>query len=329
MRFSLLAAVVLVTGCDWEFPDYSGVDSDGWWMDGNMDPFLRGEPEGFQQESTLWADTQGVAMDSRGQVGGAAMSGVTCQVDISSGYVGADVDPDWEDDESIVDAEAMPDGGVIGLAVTDRGFHLIAFDDWESGVIGSFDIPVLDVRFTDDGFASIHNDGGACMVEWLNPRGDVTASQGAAGNCRPGFAMATDAAFVNTTAGLNRVTENSAEVIAESADLVAWDASLDLLYTATSGSNAVSALRADGELVWTTQLEGAIADLEAVAARGAVFVSVEYPDLSGGLVMLDGATGAEIAIAQTVSAARDIELSVDGTSLAAAVPGQVHYLRVE
>ena len=320
MRYSLLAALALTTACEWGFPDYT----DG--VDGNTSAFLRDSPEGFSQESTLWADTDGTVVDETGFVSGAAMVGTTCQVDVNTGYVGNDINPNYSSDERIVDGQATPDG-VAGIAISTNQIDVVRYQDWDSGVVASYDMTALDARFTDNGIATIDNDGGGCEVTWVSPGGDITAQGIAAGNCIGGFDVtANGVAVVNTSAGLTRVTGTGAETIADSADLVAYDTGLDLFYTANSGGSVVTAMTEDGLVEWTATVEGGIVDLESMGARGMVAISVEYADLTGGLLLLDGASGAMVNQAMTVSAAEDLSLSGDGHTIAAAVPGQVHYI---
>lgn len=335
MRKSLLAIVALAAGCDWQFQDFDGgwgTDSPGWWDDGSGAEFLQGEAIGFEQESTLFADTQGVALDESGQIGGAAMNTVTCAVYVDQGSIGSDVDPDYEDDETIVDSEPDEDGtGTIGLTVTTNGIHLVKWDDWDSGMLGSFPSAALDARFggSSDEIVTIRNDGGSCLVEWLDSAGRDIAATSAAGNCRSGLVTLADGtAFVNTTAGVSVVTQSGSEVVAEAADLLAWDPTLDLLFTAERGGETITARRDDGSEVWVSRVNGAIEDIEVLGARGLLAVSVEHVDLTGELVLLDAATGESAAEAQTVRAARGLEASGDGTMVAAIERGQVHYISI-
>ena len=85
-RIALLAALALTAGCDWEFPDYA---SGGGFGSGSSSAFLRGPADGFNQTSTLNAETRGTALDESGFTAGAAMNGTTCEVDTANGWVGA------------------------------------------------------------------------------------------------------------------------------------------------------------------------------------------------------------------------------------------------
>ncbi len=134
---------------------------------------------------------------------------------------------------------------------------------------------------------------------------------------------------VNGLNGLVGDPDDTSDVIGAGSDLVAWDSVTDMLFTAESGSDTVSAITRDGAPVWTTSVSGAIADLEVSSARGTLFVRLENADLTGSILMLDVVTGELLSSANTVSAARDLELSGDGHTVAAAVAGQVHYLRVQ
>ncbi|MFT6144158.1 MAG: hypothetical protein ACJAZO_002636 [Myxococcota bacterium] len=327
MRITMLAAIALTGACDWEFPEAPGGNG----FDDGSSAFLRGDAEGFNQESTLWTDTRGTAVDEYGITGGAAMNGTTCQVYVDSGSIGNDVNPNWNEEEEMTDALPDVDGeGVIGLTITPSDINLIQYDDWDSGVVATYDIASLDARFTDDGIATIDNDGGGCEVSWVAPSGDINGQAIAAGACIGGFDVSgAGVALVNTSAGLNRVTPAGSESVADSQNLVSWDAGLDLFYTANRGENIITAMTDSGMVQWTATVGGGVVDLEAAGARGIVFVSVEYADLTGGLMLLDGLTGDVVNQAQTISAARDLSLSGDGHVVAAAVAGQVHYLSVE
>ena len=84
-----LGLVAMVAGCEWQpLAPWSDFNGDEWWDDGewgDMEHYLRGDHDGFEQTSTLWGEIRGITMADDGRDGVAGMNWAACQVEASNG----------------------------------------------------------------------------------------------------------------------------------------------------------------------------------------------------------------------------------------------------
>ena len=108
--------------------------------------------------------------------------------------------------------------------------------------------------------------------------------------------------------------------------LVARDEVADVWYTGAVDSPIVKALEDDGSERWMVDLNSQVVKaLTDAGAQGACALSVENPDKTGAILYLDGETGVILASIDTPTAAKDIEVSADGRTVALVIDSAVHF----
>jgi hypothetical protein len=324
--------VALLAGCDWAplspWSDFDWGGDDMWWDTGwtQMEPYLRGDHDGFEQHSSLYAISTGVMLGDDGQNGVAGMSWATCQFETISGMINVDIDPDSEEEEDLDDGED-DDGNLIVLTTTSAGFQITEFQGWDGWVEDVISFPgIQEARFVDAGVAATRTVDGDCHVQWF-PGSDVNMGRG---SCS-GLAVESSSGrvFVSVAGDLKVSTpDGTVSTIGDAAALMEWDPVTGLLYTATMNGTTVRALEDDGDVRWSTNVDGRVQSLEAMGDAAAVLVGLRT-DNGGALVILDGATGAERNTAETTSAPRELAVSKDGTTIAALTDGNTHFIGVE
>lgn len=300
---------VAVTGCDWESAN-------------------------FDYDSTLYQRTEGVALKgydamyggNRAQVG---MNTMTCEVDQATAMLGNDYDYAATDDDRVTDAGLMGDAMVV-LVTTGDTLHTQYNDGWTTAA-DSVVIPgIHDALVSTGGPVVLHDDGEGCAVKWAGASSDSSRSLG--GSCSDyGFAVdpATGHAYVGSDTGVTHVTPNGSEVMTEQAtQIVAWDASADVLYAAEYGSMVLRGLEGDGTERFATDVGASILSVDDLGTRGAAILSVSYVDGTGGVIVVDGLTGTIETSQGTPSAVESIVGSPDGGSMALIDADQVHFYRI-
>lgn len=333
MRISMLVALtVAATGCgEWEpltpWSDQGDWWEDDGWADGSsyMEPYLRGDHEGFEQRSSLGMATRGLALGPSGDMGVAGMNTMTCEVYTWSGMVGLDLDPsNSEEVEEVDDAVGGPNGTVTVLATTESGVHVTSGDTLASTSVDVQD--VIESRFYDAGVVVLHDTGAGCGLSWIRNGGsDVTVE---IGECGDALAVdpVTGTVYVEADGDIVQVDQDGqTTVIGTGADLIAFDTVTQLVYAAELDGSEVRAWQLDGEVAWTTALDGDVQTLEAMGSRGDALVGLSTVD-GGALVILDGANGAVEAAAQTTEAPQSLEFA--GGMIAVTTPDNAHFIQV-
>lgn len=277
----------------------------------------------FEHTGELQARTSGFAMYTRGDSAIAGMIGATCEIDAETGGIGADWDAAQGEDDVVVDA-----GDETGLIIGGSGVFVL---DPELGILpGPAGRGFTDARLLeDDGIVALQATGSSCVVRH-DVAGNETATTVTDAACPAGFDAdpSTGTAWVGGPDAVFVVGADGTVTEQDGGDLLAWDATEQVLYAAIAGETWVRATEADGAVRWTVELDGAVTALTDMGAVGAVAVTVERGDGTGAIVILDGATGAVSSEVDSPSAADDLTASSGGDRLAVILRNEVHLFAV-
>jgi hypothetical protein len=292
----------------------------------------------FTPAGTLYAPTRGVvlfdeadlssgAVDSGSQVG---MNGTTCAVDTQSASIGTDFDYPG-DTESVTDAGQDADGDVVVVVTSDKGVHLQETDGWNA-TSADFEVPdAYDAVLLDEGAIAMRGDGCAAQVVGRTSGNGVVMLP--AGSCdHPHMVQAdptTGTAWVGTTTGLHEVQGRTTVQITDvPAELTAFDAVADVLYTAQVGDSVITAVETTGDVRWSVDVGGAINSLDDLGTWAAVGAVVAYADGGDALVVLDGYTGLVRTDMGLPSSDVTVSSSRDGQNIALIRDDEVRYYGV-
>lgn len=293
------------------------------------------ESTGFDYQSTLYTRTNGVALKGydemygghRAQVG---MNSMTCEIDQRTAMLGNDYDYAMTDDDKVTDAGQIGDDNVVLVTTPDR-VHVQFSDDWYGGS-ETLTVPgVQNALVTNAGPVVLADEGGNCAVKWVGVGSDASRTLGA-GACSD-FTLTVDPgsgdAFVGSDTGVTHETTSGSAVLTEDASqIVAWDAAAQVLYAAEYGATTLRGLEADGTQRFATEVGASILAVDDLGSRGAAIVSVSFADGTGGVVVVDGLTGAIEASQGTPSAVASVVGAPDGGSVALVDTDQVHFYSV-
>lgn len=282
----------------------------------------------LEHRSVLETQARGIALDGTGAIANVGMSNTTCDIETSVAGVQADYDY-TSDAEVVVDGTELDNIGVINLVLTPDTVHVNTPDspqaDPSHPAAGAIDASVIQGGYV------VVNDSGD--VTWSTIEGNVNSEVEAGLDVDGGSSLTTDpssgTAFVATADGVVAVTSSGETFqVTDGVDaLVAWDTAADALYVAQPGSTEVQAFEADGTLRWSSQVEGTVAALTEMGAKGNVALSVET-GAGGSFVVLDGASGMRTAALSTPSAAQALEVSGSGDVLAVELASAVHFFDI-
>lgn len=218
----------------------------------------------FEQRSELESRTSSVVLYDDGQLGQGSMNEQTCQFDTRNGMIVRDIDlPTAE--ERVEDVR-----GNVVVARSIEGIHVLDENGWDK----ANDIAlagVLRVRMTDDGIASLIDDGG-CRLDWRNDdtvvttdlADEVCANVGDFVIDRP-----TGKAFVSFGTDVAMVTPEGSSMIGIEADLLAMDEVSGNVFAAKRGGDTISAFDQEGTLAWAVDAGGEVFDMTDFGALGA------------------------------------------------------------
>jgi hypothetical protein len=273
--------------------------------------------------ATLQAETSGVAMSDDGLDGFAAMSGTTCTIDVNWGCPTDDEDLPTEQ-EQVVDHL-----GHQTIGVSPEGMHSIVDGKWNVDA----DIPVVGLRTAnltlDGGHVLLGGDTSDCWIR--RDDGSIGAVPGevCADDARHTVDRATGTMFVASGGLLFKLAKGEAKELSEPGDLVAWDSSLHLLYTADSGTENLRALDPDGVIVWEADTKGPIRDIAARGDRGEVLVLMRREDGLGGMERRDGETGRLLGRSTLPTDDGTLTTSLNGVRIAVIRSDEVHFFALE
>ncbi|TNE92627.1 MAG: hypothetical protein EP330_01395 [Deltaproteobacteria bacterium] len=286
----------------------------------------------FAHTSTLHQSTRGVALQD-GDYARVGMSGTTCDVDTS--YAGVSTDYDYAGSEDTI--HDVENGKVV--VTSDDGFHIV---DRNPATMGQDqDIPASNAHAnwtqavaTDDGAVAFGETSTGCLIEWAGYGDDVAATLKPS-VCEATPAIAADPVTGNTLVGTadgisiaTPVADTVEPMIDEGADLMVFDSSTELVYAAIRGETEVRAMDFDGNVVWRTDLMGAVTDIEDFGDRMSALVTVAFDDGTGSVFVLDGLTGEITSEMGTPDGNQQLAASEGGGQIALVREGEVHFYEV-
>jgi hypothetical protein len=262
---------------------------------------------------------RGLALLDTSDAAQVGMSGNTCEVQLSTGAIGADTDVAPGEEDNVQDAVGSSTiiVGTAGAYVHDQG-------SWEVNGPSVRQTGVTQARFTDSlDVVALNTNAGE--VSW-NGADPVAVPSGSTGLAVDRF---TGTAFVVDGLGLT-VAERGGEATTTPGDfdLVAYDPAAEVVYVAELGGSEIRALEVDGAQRWAADLGGSITSIDDMGAMGAVVVMLEIDGGFGELIMLDGVTGEQLSSTDTPSAADEVRAGNNGESLAVVLPNEVHFFSV-
>jgi hypothetical protein len=273
----------------------------------------------FQHESTLYDQTRGLTLqDDTSAQGG--MVGNTCEINITNGTIGQDVDV-AESDDQVEDAF----NGVVLVRGTD-GLHLYEPENYGRDWTYNPSVPgsdIVDGAIVDGGVVAVRTDASGITVDWS---GDMNASTTIAGGSVDGLSVdrTNGTAYVVSDGTVDAVSADGS-VTVDSGDMAVWDSAANILYVADAGGSELRGIEADGGIRFATALDGNVASLGTL--NGQAVVSIAIGD-EGALVIVDGYTGEIVSQQATPSGADSIETSQSGETLAVVLRNSVHFFRV-
>ncbi len=276
----------------------------------------------FRHQSQLETQSRGVALFDSSDEAQVGMIGNTCAVDTTTGLIGADADIAVGEEDHVQDAfgHEVVVVGSEGAYVVDRDLPA-----WTGGGVAISGVEQS--RLWNEGVVSLRAQNGECFVAW----GDTSVSLGQADCGRADMAVDRDsgAVMVALTDRLAMVTAAGVITVEAPASFVAWDSVVGLGYAASAGSSTVSAVGASGETRWSVTLSGPVRALDSMGPQGAVAVMVETEDGQGELQVLDGVSGSIVATLATPTAANDIVVGNEGSTMAFVLPQEIHFFAVD
>jgi hypothetical protein len=273
----------------------------------------------LQQTATLEARTNGVTLSEDGLDGTAGMIGMTCTIDAMFGCPTVDIDLPT-DHEKVADHF-----GGRTLGTSDEGLHTIEAGEYRQ----SLDVLTHNVRsaaWAYDGPMWLADGPSGCSLT-LPGGATVPASDDA---CVEGARMSPDrvgALWVASNGVTQRISASGSQIIAQAGDLIAWDESMQRLYTANRGERELRALDEKGVVLWSVKASGPIRDIAARGDRGEALVRVDKGKLTV-LERRDGADGTLLGRSRLGPEEGKITVSENGRTLALAQDQRVTFFRL-
>lgn len=270
--------------------------------------------------STLDSETSGVRFSEDGTQSHVGMAGMTCTVSTEWGCPTDDADLPTEREVVLDHYEGQT------LAATADAVHIIDAEGW----VRDADLPVSAVhaaRYTDRGVLMLRGGSDSCEIQVGDTHTDVPDSFCVEG-LQPDVDRTRGAFYIAAVDGVYALDETGAHLLAEDADLVAWDPTLQQAYLADKGGTVVTAVKRDGTLVWTTDVGLPISDLETRGTTGQVLVLVEDEDGLGSLIRLSGEDGKRMGESTVPTDEGDVVVSDNGLTVGIILPEQVHFFEL-
>lgn len=283
----------------------------------------------FEHRSELEFATRGVALGPLGEDSVVGMMDTTCQVSVADARIGADYD--FPTATETVRDNSLLYGESTVIVISDQGAHVTYPERFWDGMSEDFGRPgVVDGRVYGEGVVLLGDDGEeGCELEW-NTGADI-ASLSVAGMCAgAGMAIDRETGQVWLGDGSKVVTAQpgGSSDIDQAADLLAWDATAQVLYSAKAGSEILHGLEADGTLRWASDVGGGIVGFDSMGPLGKAAVMVAVEGGQGAIVTVDGFTGVIEGTMTTPEPALAVETSDNGKAMALTLPREVHFFEI-
>lgn len=272
----------------------------------------------FDLQSTMEAETRGVALFGWGNVGVAGMMEQTCTFDAAQGVVLGDVvDLPGADDHVL-------DGNFESALVASDGAVWNVTQWGETWAVES-DLNVVDAAFGGQGTVLVGERDGGCRLAWEG-RGEQSVNLDCAATTVEAAQWDADVFLADGT-DVVRVNSGELEVIEQFADLLAFDDSTRTLVIAARGGSFVRAITPAGDTLWTVELAGQVVGLDTLGEQGMSIVTFAHDDGTGEVVVLDNQDGSVRADHGTPTPA-DVSASPDGDDVALVTETNAHFYDV-
>ena len=280
-------------------------------------PFLYTEQTGLS-----WYGINGLAIARDGTVGMLGMSGGnSCEYDPNvASLVGADFTNQSCPD---IPEEYDGQGRVMFLCGDDIGFWSPTWGDQHYVVPG-----LLAAKVTAEGFVTIE-DAEVCQVSRRDHDGGVASVEVPSILCASTPSMDVDETndvIYLANGDVYAVVDDGYRLLASDVgDMVAVAEPHKAAVVAWEGETTIGAVDSAGSLLWRTEADGSIYDLESVGDQGAVFALV-YDDISlpGSFVAYDGAQGEVWGDGIAWNGLLDFSITRDATKMVVSANGAIY-----
>jgi hypothetical protein len=276
----------------------------------------------FEPRSDLESRTSSIVLYEGSELGHGSMNEQTCQFDTRNGLI----IEDWDLPTSTETVEDVR--GQIVLAKSAQGLHVFDENGWDQ----ANDIAlsgVLHSRMTLDGVASLLSDEQGCRLDWRNDDLVTTTElDDAVCASASGFAVdpATEQAWVAYGEDVASVTADGVTNLGLEADLASLDEPSGTVFFAQRGGTTVSAITAEGAVMWSVDTNAEIFDMDDMGAIGAAAVVVATRN--GADVRAFSIDGGEEIADYSMPETAEVVVSGDSTTIAFVEPDVVHFYDV-
>jgi hypothetical protein len=271
---------------------------------------------GLTHRSTVATRTQGFGLNYSGEFAQIGMMDNTCRVQTQTGFIGADYDVVSGEEDKVEDIYGP---SVLVVGASGNNAYILNATNLSNSIIYSG--PVDQAKFIDNG-AVILSD---CNVNWLSEDSIFSAAVPCGGQLSVNPIDGT--VYLGTTENIVVVTPDGLQTTDSSGSLVAFDSSLNILYSGRVGDSFVTGLQ-DGVQIWSTDLGQPVSSLDDMGERGMVAVMIGG-SAGGAVITLDGLTGEVKSNFVTPTTADSIKVSGNGAVIAIGLPNEVHFYDVK
>ncbi len=283
-------------------------------------------PDTYLYQSTFDHPSRGVVLHNDGRTGHAGMARTNCPYETATGSVTGDYNLPGENEELQHHGISPLGPNTIVATIGDTVWTL----DKTTGdyVVDSVELPGVDrARLTDSGIVATVGTGDRCDVAWTAHDGSVPLDA-----CPPQHGFAADPLTSTALAATGELAIATPEGLVHtglSADMVAWDSALALAYVATAGSETLSAVDLDGNVVWVSDTGFPIDGFAAQGDIGRVAVMHDTLDGRGLLAMYQGSDGSLVGDAITPERASTVIASADGSVVGVVLDQRAHFFETD
>jgi hypothetical protein len=271
---------------------------------------------GLTHRSTVATRTQGFELHYSGEIAQLGMLENTCQVKTQTGFIGADYDVVVGEEDKVEDIS-----GPLTLVVGASGNNAYILNSTNLSNSVIYSGPVDQAKFIDNGAVILSG----CTVSWLTE--DYVTSIPAPCNAQLSVNPIDGTVYLGTSENIVVATPDGLQITEESGSLIAFDSSINVLYSGRVGDSFVNGLQ-DGIQIWSTDLGQPVSSIDNMGERGMVAVMIGG-GAGGAVITLDGLTGTIRSNFTTPTTADSIKVSGNGAVIAIGLPNEVHFYDVK
>lgn len=267
---------------------------------------------GLTHRSTVATRTQGFSLNYSGEFAQLGMMDNTCRVQTQTGFIGDDYDVVGGEEDKVEDISGT---STLVIGASGNNAYTLNSTNLSNSIIYSG--PVDQAKFIDNGAVILSN----CTVSWLT-EGNVTSIP-APCNAQLSVNPINGTVYLGTSENIVIATPDGLQTTDSSGSLIAFDSSLNILYSGRVGDSFVTGLQ-DGIQIWSTNLGQPVSSLDDMGERGMVAVMIGGSE-GGAVIFLDGLTGEVKSNFITPTTADSIKVSGNGAVIAIGLPNEVHF----